>query len=395
MAIDATSGSSDIFSVIAMQQTLRENSANTALSNGIALMQKKKYSQAALAFKQASIYKPELTEAYTFLGDAYTRLGKKKEAIDTYKLSLKVDRAQDALYTNIAGLYVDLGKPAEAEKSLRDGIKQNDQNTLAYYTLGLLESKSGKYVDAEKQFRKVIRLEPKDGNGYYALGMALNGQGKYDDAISYLKKATTLKKDFSAAINELGKAYAGIGDLDKTNEQIARLNKIGTSDAVISATELTDQITRPGIYYADSVTSSFNLNLGPISLLAIDSSTFITPNASKEVTVKFVFNSDMEASSVTNITNWSISKASGGTAGIYNNGFYNPLNIAAPTLPQRVSYDPVAREATLAFTLTQNSSGDGVIDPSHLVFKFNGTDVKGKTMDPLADQYNGYRGSPF
>jgi hypothetical protein len=30
-----------------------------------------------------------------------------------------------------------------------------------------------------------------------------------------------------------------------------------------------------------------------------------------------------------------------------------------------------------------------------MVFKFTGTDSKGRTMDPTADQYDGYAGSPF
>jgi tetratricopeptide (TPR) repeat protein len=396
MATDSITSNSDIFSVIAQQQTLRDNSATTALSNGISLMQKNKYKEAAQAFKQAAIYKPELTEAYTFLGDAYTRLGKKKEAIDTYKLSLKVDRTQDTLYTNIANLYVDLGKTAEAEKSLRAGIKQNDQNTLAYYTLGLLQAKQGDYKNAEAQFRKVTRLEPKDGNGYYALGMSLNGQGKYDDAISYLKKASTLKKDFSIAMFELGKSYAAVGDIEKVNEQITKLKKITTADATLSAAELTNQITKPGISSFNPVNSSLNLNMGPISLLAINSSTFINPGATADVTVKFVFDSEMDQTSVTNITNWSISKATGGTAGIYRNGFYDPKNVPIPTMPRQVGYDPVKREATLLFSLTQNSTAaDGMIDPSHMVFKFKGIDKSGKAMDPLADQFDGFRGSAF
>jgi hypothetical protein len=64
-------------------------------------------------------------------------------------------------------------------------------------------------------------------------------------------------------------------------------------------------------------------------------------------------------------------------------------------MPKQVTYDPVNREATLVFSLTQNSSADGIIDPSHLVFKFKGTDQNGKAMDPLADQYDGFKGSSF
>ena len=396
MAVDSTNNSMNIFSTIALQQNLRDNAANTALSSGITLMQKKKYEEAARAFKQASSLKPELTEAYTFLGDAYTRLGKKKEAIATYTLSLQIDRTQDALYTNIANLNIDLGNTSEAEKAFKAGIKQNSLNTLAYYTLGLLETDQGKYTDAEGRFRKVIQLEPRDGNGYYALGKALNGQGRYDEAITSLEKATTLKRDFVPAITELGKAYAGKGDLDMVNELIDRLDSIATSDAILSSQELTDQITKPGISYFNATNSSLNLFMPlPTSLLAIDPETFITPDASSDVTVRFVFDSDMDPTSVMNIANWSISRASGGSGGLYSNGLYSPTNVATPSLPRQVSYDPLTREAKLSFSLTQNSTGDGTIDPSHLIFKFKGVDSSGKSMNPLADEFSGFALTPF
>jgi len=386
---------SGIFAVLAQQQTLTENAANTALSNGITYMQNNKYDKAAIAFKQASAYNPTLTEAYTFLGDAYGRLGKNKQAIDAYKLSLKVDKTQDTLYTTLANLYIDQKQPADAEKILKDGIRENNQNTLAYYTLGQLMAQRGAYKDAETQFRQVTKLEPKDGNGYYALGMALNGQGRYSDAITQLKRAVSLKKDFVPAIAELGKAYNGIGDTVDAQQQLDKLNNIGTSNALIAARDLSNQITKPGLSYIDFAGTSLPLALGNTSLLALAPTTFNTANASKNFTVKLGFNTEMDAQSVTNITNWSISRASGGAGGIYNNGLYSPTNISAPAIPTQVTYDPVNMEATLTFSLTQNATKDGTIDPKHLVFKFNGTDVQGKSMDSKADQIDGFSISAF
>lgn len=393
MATDPLSGSSNIFNAIALQQTLRESAANTALSSGVELMQKKKYEEAAQAFKRASIYKPEMTEAYTFLGDAYTRLGKKKEAIDSYTLSLKIDRTQDTLYSNIANLNIDLGKPADAEKALRDGIKQNNLNTPAYYTLGLMQASKGNYTDAEVQFRRVIQLEPKDANGYYGLGMALNGQGKYEDAIQPLEKAISLKKNFSQAIFQLGKTYDALGDSEKAKEQATILSNISTADGVLSARQLTNQITKPGILYYDLAASSLNLYDGPREL---EKDPFnMNANERKEVTVKFAFDTDMNAESVMDISNWNISRASGGPAGFYNDGLYSPNTVATPSMPSQVSYDPVTREAILVFSFSQNSTATGTFDPQHLVFKFSGTDQNGKTMNPLADEFDGFSQVPF
>jgi len=395
MAIDFSENVSKIYTMLTSQQSLKDNTANTMLSSGITLMQKKKYAEAAKAFKQAAAYKPDLKEAYTYMGDAYVRLGKKKEALEAYKLSLKVDRTQDTLYTNLANIYIDMNQSNDAEKILKDGIKQNNQNTLAYYTLGQIQSQQGRYQEAEANFRKVIKLEPKDGNSYYALGMALNGQKKYDDAIPQLEKATKLKKDFVPAILELGRSYVAKGDTVKAQEQIDKLNKLDTTTSNAYASELQEMIRQPKISYFNNTKSSLNLSLQTIDLLALAPIELVNPDNVKDFTVSFAFDSEMNASSVMNPTNWQISKARGGTAGIYNNGLYSPKEVSVPVIPKQVSYNPVTKEATLVLSIRQNSSGNGIIDPSHMVFKFLGKDINGKTMDPSADQYSSFAGEAF
>jgi tetratricopeptide (TPR) repeat protein len=296
----------------------------------------------------------------------------------------------------LAGVYIDNGQTAEAEKVLKAGIKQNKQNTLAYYMLGQLQAQNKDYTAAEANFREVIKLEPKDGNGYYALGMALNGEGKYKEAAEQLQKATQLKKDFSPAILELGRSYVGLGDKENAQKQVDALNAIETSDAYYSAQELTAEIRQPKISYYSSSKSSLSLSLPNTSLLALDPSTFIDPGTRSDFTVTFGFDSEMDIGSVMDPLNWRISKASGGTAGLYNNGLYTAKDVPVPYIPKSVTYDPTTKQATLTFSIRQlATSNEGTIDPKHLVFKFLGKDVDGKSMDTTADEYNGWNKEPF
>ncbi len=397
-----TSNTSGPFDALALQEGIRNNVANSALAAGTTLYSQKKYTQAAQAFKQAAALNPALAQAYTYLGYSYTQMGKKQDAINALKLSLKVDKTQDQVYSDLANLYVDMKKPTDAENTLKSAVQQNNQNTPAYYTLGLLLAQRKDYTDAETQFRKVIKLEPKDGNGYYALGMALNGQGRSNEAITELKKAVSLKKDFVPALTELGKAYAAKGDTYNAQDQLNKLQKISTSDAQLAAEDLKNTMFKPGISYINPSGSSLPTVFPTMPLLALDASTLATPGATKEFTIKIVFNTAMDTSSITNIANWSITKASGGTAGIYNNGLYSPKSVAVPAIPKSVTYDPVSNEARLVFTLRQSDTIDpdtglpnGTIDPSHLVFKFLGKDQSGRSMDESADQIDGASGNAF
>ncbi|QOX80326.1 tetratricopeptide repeat protein [Trichlorobacter lovleyi] len=396
MAFDFSDNVQKLFSALTSTADLQTNLANTLLSSGINSMQNKDYKQAAASFRQAAALQPDLTEAYTYQGDAYARMGKRKEAIAAYKMSLSVDKTQDEVYTTLASVYVDNGQKSEAEKVLKDGIKQNKLNTLAYYTLGLMQEQDGRFSEAEANFRQVIKLEPKDGNGYYALGMALNGQERYKEAAVQLEKAITLKKEFSPALLELGRAYAGLGDMDKAQQQVDALNKIETSDARLSAAELAEEIRHPKISYYSNVKSSMPLSFATSSLLVLDPVTFIDPGSRRDFTVTFGFDSEMDIGSVMDPLNWRISKASGGTAGLYNNGLYSAKDVSVPYIPKSVTYDPTTKEATLTFSIGQLASSiDGTLDPKHLVFKFLGKDVNGKTMDPTADEYEGWKGGVF
>lgn len=409
MAITFSSSSAEKLLAGLDTQNLRSSAARTSLNNGITLMQGKHYKEAAAAFRLAVTYDPANTDAYNYMAQAYLATGDSTRAIAAYKLSLTVFQSklstatssttQDEVQVNLANIYIQEERPADAEKALRGAIKTNPQNVVAPYTLGQMFLQQNRPEDAEPFLRSAVKLSPKDGNAYYGLGLSLSQQGKTSDAIDALKKATSLKTDFVAAIYELGNAYAADGQKELAQEQIKALDAIGTDESKSYSAVLTDAIRQPKIFNITTSKSSFNTLLGPTTLLAIDPVVFNTPDASKEVSVTFLFDSAMDPASVNNIVNWSIRKAQGASfnpyTGLYDVGRYQDTDTAVPPLPSRVYYDPTTKEATIFFTITQNSSGTGTIDTSGVIFSFNGKDVSGKKMDPTGDQIDGFAQNSF
>lgn len=406
--IDSSSLSS-LFSAMS-DTTARDNAAVNALNSGLTLFQNKKYAQAAASFRQALSYNPgtsgnlssststNIKTAYSYMAQSYLKLGKDKEAISAYKQSIQFDPTQDDVYVSLANVYIQDDRPADAEKALRTATRLNPSNVVAPYTLGQLLVQQNRPQEAEPFFKKAVKLAPKDGNAYYGLGLSLEQEGKTDEAIQALQKAASLKKDFTAAIYELGNVYAKKGQNDKAQAQIDALNKIDTSESLSYASTLTTTIKQPKILAIDVSKSTFNTALGPVPLLALDSQ-FVQPDASKEVSVSFIFDSTMDPSTVNNITNWSIRKAQGSlinrNTGLYDNGAYRASDTVVPPMPSRVVYDPKTQEATIYFSLRQNGSVSGTIDTSRIIFSFNGKDVNGKKMDTTADQIDGFAGKAF
>ncbi|MRR06476.1 MAG: tetratricopeptide repeat protein [Deltaproteobacteria bacterium] len=382
-----------MFSALLSMQTLRSQSSTTSLSSGLALFQKGKYTEAIASFKQSTAFAPDNVDAYNYLAKAYLKQGKSKEAIKAYDISLSLDRSQSGIHIELGNVYFSEQRYAEAEKEFKRAAQLNPSDNLAPYTLGQLYLKTERYSEAEVQFKKVIRMSPKDGNVYYALGSTYNKMGRFDEAVTQLEKAVTLKKDFALGHFELGTAYLRLENREKAQEQLDILKKLDTS----LANQLGADLAAPKISLFNAGDSTFNSLLRSGTPLALLSADLLYPNSSKDFTMSFQFDSKMDTASVMNITNWSITKASGGEAGYYNNGItlYPEKEAVISPLPKRVMYDATTSQATITFSIAQNPYGTAVIDPSHLVFKFSGTDINGKKMDPTADQYDGFKGGMF
>jgi hypothetical protein len=116
--------------------------------------------------------------------------------------------------------------------------------------------------------------------------------------------------------------------------------------------------------------------------------------AEKMLSIKFMFDKEMDRASVENTLNWRIGRSSNPEpGGAYN--FGRPLpesEIELPPYPHHIYYDQQSLTATVYFKIRQNASADGTIDPSHVEFRFDGKDVYGNRMDAGFDQFTGFSG---
>lgn len=393
--MDLTNTVTKMFSALNAQQDVRDSVARAAVTSGLNLMEKKKYKEAAAAFRQATAMKPDYVDAYNMLGNAYQKQGQTKEAVNAYVISLKLDKSQSSVHTTLANIYVDQKKYTEAQASLKAASRADPANPLPHYTLGLLLEQQGKSKEAEAEFRKTVQLSPNDGNAHYGLATALKSQGRTGEAIQSLQRAMQLKRNFAPAMVELGRIYAKEGQDAKVEEQITSLKGLKTSQADGFVAELQELLRKPKITGMVTEKSSLNTALGTTLLTALDPAAFIKPGGMKEFSVTLQFDTDMDSASVTNPMNWKIGRSSGGTGGLYDNGLYRPTDRAGFVLPSKVSYNPVDKQATIYFPLYQNADATGTIDTNRLTFKFMGVDQNGKVMDAASDEYNQWAKTGF
>jgi Tfp pilus assembly protein PilF len=377
----------DMFSTLASQESQKAAAANSALGSGLSFYQKKDFERASSEFKRAIAMDPTNPQSYNYLANSFLAQKKPEEAVKVYKSSLSLDPSQDSVHVSLANIYLQSKKYNLAEKEFKAASKLNPSSTLAPYMLGQMYQQTGRYAEAEKQFKQVIHMAPGDANPLYALGATYNKEGKYADAVKVLAQAVKLRPKMAAAHLELGSAYAALDDTVNAQKEVDTLTRLdATQGALLQAVVAKPKMVSAGGGITDNFTSSLGMNT-PVWALDIS---LIKPNASKEFSMTFSFDSKMDTSSVQDASNWTITKASGGAAGYYNNTLpIVPTEAYIPQNPTRISYDPDQQTATVTFLLSQNADGNATIDPSHMVFKFSGKDIKGKTMDPSADQFDG------
>lgn len=369
----------------------RAQLAQYSIMRAAAYLQNNKNDEALKAFQKALAFDPQNSTAQTYIGKLNLAKGNTFEAIKMFKTMVQAQPGSVDAHMNLANSYLQDKQYAESEKEFKAAARLDPTNPLPEYTLGLQYTQTNRLAEAENLFLKVKSNSPNDGNVYYALGTVYNKQGKFEDAAKNIEKALTLKKKFPAANYELGVAYNALGRTDDAQKQLSILKSSSPSQAK----DLQFILEKPQMVFMDqSGNKGFNQLLGPGTPLWMLDPTLLTPKATTQISVAIQFNNEMDTTSVMNPANWEISKAQN-TEGGYYISQTGGREAAVPSAPAFVSYNPETRQASVTFSIQQNSAADASIDPSHLVFKFSGIDSAGRQMDTAADQVDGAALKPF
>jgi len=390
----ATQTTADIlFSSTTPTTSMVEYVSGQALSRGIDAFSDGDYEKAIREFKLTISFDPysdNALNAFDYLGAALESNGNSTEAMKTYREAIALFPTEDGFNLSLGNLLFSEGKYEEALEQYTAAVKKNTSDSEIFYSLGQTYLTLEQYDKAEDQFKKVVQMSPNESASYYALGQTYRQEGKYVEAEKQLEKALAIEQDFASAHYELGMLYAERHQIDKAQTELDFLaEEEGTDSESYSNLEYTiDENSAPKFIAA--YVANLNLASGPGTKVSTLDTSLSEPGASKNYTMTFVFNKEMDTASVQSITNWNINRStSASTGGYYNWGMkVGSTEISLSAMPINVIYDSETLSAKVTFKITQNASGNGTIDLSHLVFKFQGDDIYGNSMDASGDQYN-------
>ncbi len=390
--ISAATGADKLFSVMTQQSSQMDALSKAALSSGIDFYQDGNYDRAVVEFRRAIGLSPgseDAVNAYDYLATAYLQLGNTQEALGAYQSAVRLSPSRDDLHVKFGNILLEEKKYTEALKEYKAALQWNPNSTDNLYSLGQVYLNMGDFGGAKAVFNQIADLAPGSYSGSYGLGQTYYREGEYEKAIEQFQKAISIDEQFSYAYLDLGYAYADLGRVEDADEQV---NKLQEKDSSLAETlsSYIYRVTHPGflIAYSDS---GFPFASGPRTPLSTIDPGLANPDGSVQFSMKFIFNKEMDSASVENPSNWMITRTSWqNPGGAYNYGLPVPeTEISLSLFPNTVTYDPENRKAEVFFTLAQNSSGDGTLDPSHILFRFYGKDAYGNSMSTSGDEFSG------
>jgi tetratricopeptide (TPR) repeat protein/uncharacterized caspase-like protein len=148
------------------------------------------------------------------------------EAIDAYKLAIRLDANYAPAYGGLGDAYFNSGNSEQALVAYKEQVRLAPNDAMAQYDLGYFYNAMGRHGEAFAPLVRATSLDPNFAEAYYGIGYAYLRGADFEKSISFLRSAIRLKPDYGDAYYGLGQAYARLGKPELANEQLKKLNTV-------------------------------------------------------------------------------------------------------------------------------------------------------------------------
>lgn len=198
----------------------------------------------AFAQKRARSPQRSVSKAAGLVDEADKLLDDKKypEAIEAYRLAIRLDANYAPAYGGLGDAYLNSGNSEQALVAYKEQARLAPNDAQAQFDLGYFFNTMGRHGEAFAPLQKATALDPTFAEAFYGIGYAYLRGMEYDKSIGFFKSAVRLKPDYGDAYYGLGQAYAKQGKADLANEQLRKLNAIDPRLARKLEKEIQDEV---------------------------------------------------------------------------------------------------------------------------------------------------------
>ena len=210
------------------------DSSEKMLDRGLGLVAfyQEKYEEAIEYFNKGlseagiSIGKTEC-DMLMYRAKSQTKLGKYKDAADSYTTLLKADSEDGNLYYNRGCLWLELSKIKEAKEDFSRAIELEGASYQLYWNIYQSFVNHNKKDEANKYIKMALELPVNENEVHKYRALFLYLEKDYKGAISEFEK---LKESDSQVVVSLAYCYKACGELDKANAVFEKALKENKND---------------------------------------------------------------------------------------------------------------------------------------------------------------------
>ena len=247
-----------------------------------------RYAEAIAAYKKVIELDPDNADAHSYMGTAYSVLGKPAEAIVAYKKVIAIKPDYPYVYSNMAGAYAKLGQYDNAVAAYKKAVTMEPYPSAGdhfgdeYYGMGCAYGKLERHADATAAFQKAVAAHkktiedhPDNTDAYYSMGLTYRELGRHADATAaFEKNIVILKKDLAEALTTYPEAAAWIYlEMSNTHRSLEQY-----SEAVVACKKAIDLKPDYGLAYLTLGHAYRQLNQNKLALAAYEKCYDLVPS---------------------------------------------------------------------------------------------------------------------
>jgi tetratricopeptide (TPR) repeat protein len=169
--------------------------------------------------------------AYNNLGFYLSGQGRTAEAMENYRLSLKINPAYEDALNNLGYALAGQKKYSEAIPLYEAALRIRPNHAEVHNNLGNALSETGKIDEAIQHYLIVLQQKPDHADAHNNLGIALAMKGKLEEAITQFHEAIRCKPSYASAHSNLGNAFAVQHKLEAAIKEYQETLRLKPDDA--------------------------------------------------------------------------------------------------------------------------------------------------------------------
>jgi Flp pilus assembly protein TadD len=178
-------------------------------------------------------------------GDKLADENKWAEAIDVYKLAVKLDPNYSVAHGGLGDAYFNSGNWDQALTAYKDQARLAPGDAQAQFDLGYALNAMGRHGEAFAPLVKATSLDPNFAEAHYGIGYAYSRGADFEKSISFFRSALRLKPDYADAHYGLALALARTGKTEAAAESVKKLASLNPKLAKKLEKDIQNSLTAP------------------------------------------------------------------------------------------------------------------------------------------------------